>query len=336
VEDVPNVLDGEWIRTRLSTEVPEFANSGAKLGSCRIYDARGRSGDVCGNRYVLRVAGPDGGPAETRILTGRLHATEAAAAADFDAATRLYDTQFSKRLRIPRPTARLAGEPRLVLYDFDSWMTLSEYLTYRGSFRALRKCARRTAEALAALHRSQVVLRGSETDPPEEGLQSRVARTENNLRTLCTGSDLVNRFRLTVRRIQERTTFSRRQALTPTHGGLGWDCIHYGVDGRFYFYCFERCRRSDPGLDLGGFAADLLSFTLARHNEEAYRACLDDFLGKYNSEAAYPMSKEDLLPYTALSLVERLGRVGSSPNADAGQLLEALDIALASGPRPAG
>jgi len=322
----PQVLDGEWIRASLSTGLPEFANGGAKLESCRIYVARGRSGDDCGNRYLLRVAGPNGGPAETRILTGRLHATRAAAGADFDAATRLHEAQISKRLRIPRPAARLAGEPRLVLYDFDPWMTLSEYLAHRGSLRSLRKCARKMAEALAALHRSQVVLRGGETDPRGEGLQARVARAEKKLQTLSAAPDLLNLFRFAFRRIQQRYVFNRQRAPTPIHGALSWDCIHYGVDGRFYLYRFESCRHSDPGLDLGGFGADLLCFTLANHAEAASQLCFEHFLETYNSEAARPMIKEDLLDYTVLALVERLGRTGP-PNADAGRLLAALETA---------
>src|SRR5207247_3105316 len=67
--------------------------------------------------------------------------------------------------------------------------------------------------------------------------------------------------------------------------------------------------------------------TLANHYKEAYLVCLDHFLGTYNSEAAHPMSNEDLLDYTVLALVERLGRGGPSTHAGAGQLLAALDIA---------
>ncbi len=267
------LLDGEWMRTSLSTELPEFANGGARLESCRIYPTGGRFGDDCGNRYLLRVAGPAGGPAET----------------------------------------------------LDSWLTLSEYLTYRGSFRALRKCAGKIGQALAALHGSPLVLPSRETDPL--GLQERVASAEKNLQTLSAGSDLVNRLRLTFQRILQRAAFRPPQELTPIHGALSWDCIRYGVDGRFYLYRFETCRRSDPGLDLGGWTADLLCFTLANHDEEAYRVCFDHFVGTYNSEAAHSMSNEDLLDYTVLALVERLGRAGPSTHAGAGQLLAALDIA---------
>ncbi len=53
-----------------------------RLQVIRVYPARGCAGDDCGNRYVLRLAGRNGRPAETRILTGCLHPTEAAAASD--------------------------------------------------------------------------------------------------------------------------------------------------------------------------------------------------------------------------------------------------------------
>src|SRR5205814_9854144 len=51
----------------------------------------------CGNRYVLRLAGRNGRPAETRILTGRLHATEAAAASDFETATKLHEARIDRK-----------------------------------------------------------------------------------------------------------------------------------------------------------------------------------------------------------------------------------------------
>jgi anti-sigma regulatory factor (Ser/Thr protein kinase) len=330
---LPNILDGEWVRNRLSAELPEFRKNGARIESCRVYATRGSAADNCGNRYVLRVAGHDGRLAETRVLAGRFHTTEAAADADVEAATQLNDARISNRLRIPRPLGRLAGEPRLVFYDVDPWMNLWEYFTHFDGFKALRRISRRIARALAHLHGSQVVFPGVEPERVEDGFQAMVPQAEKHLQTLPCGPDLVNRFRVAAQRIQSRAAFGRQPIAAPIHGSLGWDCIHYGVDGRFYLYRFEQCRCSDPGLDLGGFAADLLCFTLATHDEEVYQICLDAFLEKYNSEAAHPISNDDLLPYTARALVERLGRADSSPNADAGCLLAALEAALTSGPR---
>jgi len=281
---------------------------------------------------VLRLAGRNGRPAETRTLTGRLHATEAAAASDFETATKLHEARISTKLHIPRPVALLARELRLVLYDFDPWMNLCEFFTHHGRIKTLRRIAARVGLGLAKLHCSQVGFRGAEVDFVREELRTMVVRSENYLHTLACGPDLVNRFHVAAQRIESRAAFDRERTLSPIHGALGWDCIHYGVDGRFYLYRFETCRWSDPGLDLGGFAADLLCFTLASYNEEAYRISLDAFLEEYNSEAARPMDKGDLLPYIALALVERLRRAEASAKADAGQLLAALDAVLTARP----
>jgi hypothetical protein len=155
-----------------------------------------------------------------------------------------------------------------------------------------------------------------------------VARGETTLQTLTSGPDLVNRFRVMVQRTQARAAFNRQRPLTPIHGALGWDCIHYGVDGRFYLYRFEKCRQSDPGFDLGGFAADLLCFTLAGCDDAAYRLCSNAFLSNYNSKAEHPVREDDLQPYIVLALCERVQRAKPHTKPGAGPLLAALDAVL--------
>jgi len=265
---------------------------------------------------------------ETRILTGRFHATEAAAAADFEAATSLHEAKISKRVLIPRPVARPAGEPRLVLYDFDSWMNLWEFLTFRNSLKSLRHRSERIGQTLAALHRSQVSLPGMETDPIGGGLQAMVTRAVTSLQMLSGGSDLVNHFHTCVERLQERAASRGPRPLTPIHGAFGWDCIHYGVDGRFYLYRFEACRQADPGLDLGGFAADLLSFTLAHHDAEVFRICHDTLLSHYNANAEHPIDEDELRFHVAFALLERFQRAEPRKKAWARQLIGALNVAL--------
>ena len=328
VEVFPNILDEEWIRTSLSTELPEFANGQTRLESCRIYAAGGRAGDCCGNRYLLRVAGHNGEPMETRILTGRFHATEAAAVADFAAATRLHEAKISKRVLIPRPVARLAAEPRLVLYNFDSWMNLREFLTFRNSLKSLRHRSERIGQTLAALHRSQVSLPVMETDPLGAGLQTMVTRAVTNLQMLPRGSDLVNHFHACVERLQERAASRGARPLAPIHGAFGWDCVHYGVDGCFYLYRFEMCRQADPGLDLGGFAADLLCFTLAHHDAEVFRICHDTLLSNYNANAGHPIDEDELRFHVAFALLDRLQRGEPRKKAAARQLIGALNVSL--------
>src|SRR5439155_136253 len=222
-----------------------FANHG--VGFRNLHRAISMVSYENGGRTVLRMAGRNGRPAETRILTGRLHPTEAAAASDFEAATKLHDARISIKLRIPRPVALLAGEPRLVLYDFDPWMNLCEFFTHHGRIKTLRRIATRVGLGLAKLHCSQVGLRGAELDFVGEELQTMVVRSENYLQTLACGRDLVNRFHVAAQRIESRPSFHRQRILSPIHGAVGWDCIHYGVDGRFYLYRFETCRWSYPG-----------------------------------------------------------------------------------------
>jgi hypothetical protein len=320
----PLVLDSEWIRTCLPDEVPEFGDGRARLESCRVYAAHGEAGDEVGHRYVLRVAGR----VNPRVLTARLHATEAAARADFDAATELYDAKVSIRVRIPRPVARLTREPRIVLYDFDAWMNLWEYLIYRGTVSSARKFSERMGHLLAALHTSRVVLPGMAAGAVGETLEPIIARAESTLGTLPSGSDLVNRFRDCVEQHKERSASWMRSTVAPIHGALGWDCVHYGVDGVFYLYRFENCRRSDPGLDLGGFAADLLCFTLATSDAGAYRVCRDEFLSQYNSEAEHPIREDDLRLYIVLALCERLQQAEAPTKARLTQLVAALETAL--------
>ena len=325
-EALPKVLDSQWLQNCLSAGLPEFGNNGTRIESCRVYSTSGRSGDDCGRRYVLRIANLPGGLAGTRILTGRLHATEEAAAADFDAASQLRNAKISKRVLIPPPVARPAGQPRLVLYEFDPWMNLWEYLTHRCSQKSVRHSAARIGQALAGLHRSQIVFRDAKHDTVGEGLGAMLARAETTLQTLPSGLDRTNRLRVWVQQLQ--APLSGERGLTPIHGNFGWDCIHFGVDGDFYIYRFESCRRSDPGLDLGGFAADLLCFTLANHDAGVYRTAQDALLSKYNSDSEHVIDEETLRLYIALALCQRLQRANSRPQAHSRRLLEALDAAL--------
>jgi anti-sigma regulatory factor (Ser/Thr protein kinase) len=325
---LPKILDADWIQTCLSAEVPEFSNTGVRIESCRVYASGGRASDHCGNRYVLRVSRQDGGLSEKRTLTGRFHATEVAAAADLEAATLLFGAEISKSVLIARPVARPAREPRLVLYEFDPWMSLWEYLVWRRSRKALRHCTEGIARALARLHGSQIQFHGGEPDPEAEGLAAMVGRAEATLQALPSSSEFAQPFRRLVQLMQEQTANRCPPTPAPILGAFGWDRIHYGVDSRFYLHGFETSRQGDPGLDLGGFAADLLCFTLTNHDEELFRTCHDAFLTNYNSKATRPMDEANLDFYIALGLIERLRRVEPRTWPGRGPLLAAMAVLL--------
>jgi hypothetical protein len=87
----------------------------------------------------------------------------------------------------------------------------------------------------------------------------------------------------------------------PVHGTLGWDRIHYGVDGRFYLSRLARCRRSHPGIDVGGFLADLLCYA---PDPDTYRDSSHAFLDAYTG--GRPLDwRPDLPAFVAGALLER-------------------------------
>ena len=280
---------------------------------------------------MLQVVQHDGA-VETRILTARLHASEAIAQADFEAASHLYDSCVLTRVRVPRPVARLDAEPCLVLYEFVPSMNLSEYFAYRGNLSAVRHALERIGQTMAALHRSPAVLPDVESGIADEPVQARIARADATLRTLSSSADLVNRFQCSIRCMNDRTGSRMWRAMAPIHGSLRWDCIYYGVDGRFYLYRFEKCRRSDPGLDLGGFAADLLCYTLDHYDDQAYRVCRDELLKHYNAEAEHRTGEDDLRIYTVLALCERLQLAQLGSESAVEHLVMALAAALREEP----
>lgn len=322
------VTDSQWIQSCFSAELPEFANDRKRIESCHAYTVQVSAGGDCAIRYVLQVRGDDDHSTETQIFTGRLHTEEATASVAFASATRLYDANAAKGLRIPRPVAQLSAEPRLVLYDFHPWMDLWEYLAFHDAVASLRHSATRIGQWLGALHRSQMTFRVTEPNIMHDSVPLNLAGAEKNLGELPDGPVLVRRFRSAVQRIQKCAEPRRPRTLTPIHGSLGWDCIHYAVDKRFYLNRFETCRQGDPRVDLGGYAADLLGFTLARHEEAAYPDCCDEFLRRYHSTAGYPVDRRDLRAGILLAVSERLRRASSLTEAWANHSLGVLEALL--------
>jgi hypothetical protein len=210
-------------------------------------------------------------------------------------------------------------------------MNLFDYLEYRDSLRSVHHASERAGASLAALHRSGAALPTAECGVVGEPLHTRIARAETRLRSLS-GLDFVALFRDSVRQLAQRSDARLEQVMDPIHGSFGWDSVYYGADGCFYLYRFENCRRSDPGLDLGGFAADLLCFTLAHYNAEAYRVCSDKLLKHYNAEAEHRMDEVDLRCYMVLALCDRIERPDRRTPFSEDDLVTALKVAFRGGP----
>ena len=323
--------DAEWMHSCLSAELLEFRQGQARLESSRAACvAGGNGGDERDLRYVLQVGGDDALPTQIRVLTGRLHASAGAAAADFDAATRLHQELELKTVRIPRPLLRLAGEPRLVLYDVHPWMNLGEYLADRGNPQVLHRRAERVGRALAALHRSPIAFGNPEHELLGERLRGACERVSRRLEASQRETDLPGRFRGVVWRIEELAAAVQPRPPTPIHGRFGLDCVQYGVDGRFYLYRFEACRLSQPGLDLGGFLADLLSLASSQGDDAIYQIGCDAFLAGYHSSERHPFGREEVRFYRALALVDRLDRLRPGTGSEIDSLLRDCERSLES------
>jgi hypothetical protein len=255
-----------------------------------------------------------------RTLTGRLHADTNTAQDDYNAASKLHETLPGSPLKIPRPLARLAAEPRLVLYDFDAWMNLWEYLADRGSPKVLRGCAERAGHALARLHQSSIPL-GFIAPLPLAGLLRRDCAQARSAESHRTGP--------IVQAIHDGLVSIESREPSPTHGALGWDCIHYAVDRGFYLYRFENCRLSCPELDLGGFLADLLLFSAIQKNENAAGIGREAFLGSYQSVTARQPNLGAIRVCVALALLKKLESLPTrSPELDGDLIIHQCEKVL--------
>jgi hypothetical protein len=321
------VTDLGWLRSRFATDLPELALGDARLESLRasVIGSVGGGRDL---RYVLRV-GEDGSPPRIRVLSGRLHVDAAAADADFAAACRLQAEFALKSVTIPRPLPRIASELRLVLYDMHPWMDLREHLADRGWDRKfLRLRCERVGRALARLHRSGIALGREEREPLDDSLLDLWARARGRLVAAQAGADILQRFAHLQARLRARIAPLPARPRCAIHGRFGFDSIQYGVDGELRLYRFEACRRSHPALDIGGFLADLAAWASTQSDPGIQDVGREAFLRGYNAKQAQPVTPEELGPYAALALLDRLDRSGPLTREPIESVLERCERSL--------
>ena len=83
----------------------------------------------------------------------------------------------------------------------------------------------------------------------------------------------------------------------------------------------------DPGLDLGGFLADVALLG----DEEIRRAGTEGFLAGYSSKPRHATPPADLGPYVALALLDRLDRAKPLAEPDVESLLGRCERSLEPG-----
>ena len=311
----PRTLDVQELAVALTAEGCVDSTGTGRCTVTRVFDNRGSAGDRCGDRYLISSLDASGTVTSTHVLTGRLHHTEEEATADFESASVLHEHSGMKRLRVPRPVARLHSAPCLVLFEFDPWVNLWEYLANRGGPKSLIRAAERAGEALGSLHR----LDDLDVTPFSRHAESReltytaaIARANRKVRRLRDGQAWQRELERAAQHIRQSVWSELSGRKVPIHGAFGWDAVHYGVNGSFFLSRFEHSRLGKPYEDLGGFVADLLCFAMMRRDASAFRGALDRFLATYRQGDDTATNVSDLEPYVLFALIDRLGRPWSA------------------------
>jgi hypothetical protein len=277
---------------------------GLRGARCLAYEEAGAEGEPSRIRYVVR--GEEDGRVATAILCGRLFASEGSARADFEAARLLHAGVRGKRLRIPRPLARPRSRPRLVIYAFDPWLDLAEYVAQREDPEGIARCARRLGVGLRAVHEAAIALREERW---EERLERERARGALLIAELgAADPERARRLRALLAELLRRAERLPRRPAVPVHGAFGWSCVQYGADGRFYLEGFGESRLSHPGLDVGGLLADLPCVAAACGAGEVTPRAREAFLEAYRAGAPPARWLDDLPLFVGLAVVERIER----------------------------
>jgi hypothetical protein len=302
----------EFMKSLLAAELPCFRKNKATLEACRIYVPDKLNGAQSEIKYVLEYRKGKSEKVKEVTLAGRL-LPESAAQTDFSVAKQLYQGPFkgNKDIHIPKPVAALK-QPPMTLFKFNPAMDLREYVKKIFNFPKLAYVIRRVAGGLLALHQSAFAFEVNEG--LEETLERRRAAGKRIVTKLAQVSpQRVERAHQIFNRFEERAAGLKGCELAPIHGAFGWNCILYG-DEKFYFYRFDKCRRSHPGFDVGGFLADLLRFYVLRKkgDKDFYYAGRNVFLETYFAGNPPPW-RDDVPFFIASAMLLHLDRLLAGP-----------------------
>ena len=297
----------------LSARLPQFQSGRRTLRSCRVYVPGEQDSEHPEVRYVVMSQDRASGRTRKTTLTGRLLPPRAARA-EFTVARQLARVRALRNgvLRAPRPVAVLES-PSLVLFKCKPSGDLRDHLKKQSDPRLVSAVLEKIARGLRAVHESPMDPGRSE-DISEALDRSRAAALD------AAGVLQDNGCAGRLERLERLGSALRQRAErlepcdpVPILGDLEWDRI-LRVEGKLTFWKFEPCRRSHPGLDLGGFLADLSRFYLAGKHQapDVYRAGRQVVLESYFKEQA-PAWRKDVPVLLASALVLRLDRLLRRP-----------------------
>jgi hypothetical protein len=256
--------DEAVLRERFAAEIPFFRKNELRLESCRAFAADRDSADSPETRYVVACRKRDDTKKSVAMLARTLPA--AAASREFEVARALYSGRFLEEsgIRIPKPMGVISS-PSMVLYRLEVDRTLRERAKRIERFKDLESLIRKVASALRMLHASELAL------DTEEGLEAELERhraIERRLEGRLASGGRRERLARAVERLARGAARLGAWERAPIHGSFGWDAIVLDRNRHAYLYRLDQSRRSHPGLDLGGFLADLLRFYVLRESQE--------------------------------------------------------------------
>jgi hypothetical protein len=156
------------------------------------------------------------------------------------------------------------GQPQLVLYPLPEVEGFTGFMAAASEAERLR-AASRVGQGLGTWHGSG--LKAICQRPLDAWLVGRASAVEE-LHGRVTRSQSA-----ALQRIAECLNDGARTLQpaepVPAHGGFGWDCVLRDGDTLF-FYEFEHTCAAHPGLDVGGFVADLRASGLPGRAEQAF------------------------------------------------------------------
>lgn len=300
-------VDEEAMRRSFERELPPFRDGVRRLESCKAFLREGTAGAAAEIQYVLEHRDRFSEERSRWHLTGRLLPQEAARA-EFEMLRALANcgSRPIGCAHFPGPVA-LLEDPSMVVLELGPSEDLRARVREIVHAEEWRPLLGALAGGLRAVHDCRQAPGATET--VGEAIQGQHAAWHAIGQTLRrSGGGRHERAGVVFERLSRLAGGVVATPPTPIHGAFGWDCVGW-AEGRLHVYGFERSRRSHPGLDLGGFLADLFRFYALREDPgDLSQAGRETFLDAYAGGAQRPWF-DDLAFFEAAALIPRLERL---------------------------
>ncbi len=288
----------------LSGSMSEYRDGSAVIEACRVCAPPGQPSDSPQVSYHLRAQHRGTGRGFLQVLTGlRCAAPPAEVQA---VAAELRRMLRDGTIAVPEPVATIA-DPPVVVWRFNPQLNLRQYLKEAPDPLLVEELAESVGAFLRKFHAASL-------HPPEcetwDGALGRVTvAVKRAAERLPPGKRRHERAAELLDALAGRGSSVPWAPTAPIHGNFGWKQV-VRSDDRFYLSDLDACRLSHPGLDVGGFLADLARFCLLGKDADPgrHRRARARFLAAYGADDPPAwIAQADF--FEALGLAARLDRL---------------------------